>query len=347
MSFKLEVDMLQEGAIKEHELGDLGIFRIPIPIPFRNAGGPVNAYVIEEEQGFLLFDPGLGLENSQAALAEGLIRTGHRFEDLNRIVLSHGHIDHFGAAAWVVEQAGRAIPITIHSADAGKVLQSGADWPNLLSRNSNYLSSLGIPMHALEEMVSILSKNPGFGRRLAEVEPLLPGDKFQCKHVTLEALHTPGHTRGLCCLYDRDHRILFSADHLLERVSPNPIIELGQEGEPVSYKPLITYLKSLEQVRSLAIDLVLPGHAAPFTAHLEVIKSLHAFYQRRQTKILDILNSGPQSAYEIMTKLFSSDTGFELFLMLSETLGNLEVLEERGEVERLMDGTIIRFRVHR
>jgi glyoxylase-like metal-dependent hydrolase (beta-lactamase superfamily II) len=337
--------MFREGAIKESELGDLGIFRIPIPIPFHQAGGPVNAYVIEEERGFLLFDPGLGLDNSQAALAEGLARTGHRFEDINRIVLSHGHIDHFGSAVWAMEQAGKIVPVSINSADAGKVLESGAEWPELLTLNSWYLSTLGMPSQVLEEMISILRKNPGLGRRLAEVLPLLPGDRFQCKHVTLEVLHMPGHTPGLSCLYDREHRILFSGDHLLERVSPNPLIELGSAGEPVSYKALVTYFKSLERVRELAVDLVLPGHSAPFGEHQSVIDSLHAFYQRRQAKLLDILKNGPLTPFEIMGKLFSSDSGFELFLMLSETLGNLELLEEKGAVERLVDNDPIRFRI--
>jgi glyoxylase-like metal-dependent hydrolase (beta-lactamase superfamily II) len=337
--------MLREGAIKESELGNLGIFRIPVPIPFHQAGGPVNAYVIEEERGFLLFDPGLGLENSQAALADGLASTGHHFKDINRIILSHGHIDHFGSAAWAMEQAGRTIPVLINSADAGKVLESGVEWPDLLARNSRYLSILGMPSQIQAEMVAILRKNPGLGRRLAEVLPLLPGDRFQCKHVTLEVLHMPGHTPGLSCLYDREHRILFSGDHLLERVSPNPLIELGSAGEPVSYKALVTYFKSLERVRTLSVDLVLPGHATPFGKHSNVIDSLHSFYQRRQAKLLDILKDGPRTPFEIMGKLFTADSGFELFLMLSETLGNLEVLEEKGAVERLADNDPIRFRI--
>jgi glyoxylase-like metal-dependent hydrolase (beta-lactamase superfamily II) len=337
--------MSREEAIKESELGILGVFRIPIPIPFHQAGGPVNAYVIEEERGFLLFDPGLGLDNAQAALAEGLARTGHRFQDINRIVLSHGHIDHFGSAAWAMEQAGKTIPVLINSADAGKILESGVEWPELLAINSWYLSILGMPSQVQEAMVSILKKNPGLGRRLAEVSPLLPGDRFQCKHVTLEVLHMPGHTPGLSCLYDREHRILFSGDHLLERVSPNPLIELGSAGEPVSYKALVTYFKSLERVRVLAIDLVLPGHADPFGGHQRVIDSLHSFYQRRQAKLLDILKNSPLTPFEIMNKLFSSDSGFELFLMLSETLGNLEILEEKGAVERVADGELIRFHI--
>jgi glyoxylase-like metal-dependent hydrolase (beta-lactamase superfamily II) len=183
------------------------------------------------------------------------------------------------------------------------------------------------------------------GRRLAEVTPLLPGDTFQCRHVTLEVHHTPGHTPGLCCLYDRDHRLLFSSDHLLEHVSPNPLIEFRPEGERAPFKPLVSYFESLDRVRALPVDLVLPGHAAPFSAYLEVIDSLTAFYERRQAKLLKALDRGPLTVYEAVRELFALTNTFELFLMISETLGNLEVLEDRGEIECQKDDELIRFRL--
>jgi glyoxylase-like metal-dependent hydrolase (beta-lactamase superfamily II) len=329
--------------MQEHELDDLGIFRIPVPIPFRQAGGPANVYLVEEEHGFLLFDTGLGTDESRAALSEGLARTGHRFEDVNRIILSHGHFDHFGAAAWIQEQIGRSVPTLIHAADSGKVLESGADWPTLLMRNGRYFSTLGVPMPLLEETAAIIGRNAEMGRRLATVTPLLPGERFRCKHVTLEVLHMPGHTPGLCCLYDRHHRLFFSADHLLEHVSPNPLIELSPKGEAPSFKPLVTYLGSIDRVRALSIDLVLPGHATPFSEHRKVIDSLSGFYERRQAKLVDALKRGPLTVYEAMKGLFTSDNGFELILMISETLGNLEVLEARGEIARETNGERIRF----
>jgi len=331
--------------MKEKDLEEIGIFRIPVPIPFVQAGGPVNAYVVEEERGILLLDPGIGTRLAQAALAEGLAKTGHRFEEVNRIVLSHGHIDHYGIAAWVQEQTGRVVPISIHSADAEKVLQSAADLPDLLSRNREYFAKLGVPLPILEETIANIHRNDDLGRRLPDVMPLVPGDTFHCKHATLEVLHMPGHTPGLCCFYDRKHKLLLSSDHLLERVSPNPLIELRSNGKPTPFRPLISYFESLDRVRSLAIDLVLPGHAAPFSAYLELIDSLFDFYQHRQAKILDILEDGARTAYEVMRRLFPPASGVELILTISETLGNIEMLENRGRIVREAEGEFIRFRV--
>jgi len=329
--------------MKESELAKLGIFRIPVPVPFPQAGGPANVYLIEEQQGFLLFDTGLGTESSCKALEDGLAQTGHRLKEVTRIILSHGHIDHFGAAAWIQEQAGRKIPISIHAADASKVLASGANWPTLLRQNKWYFSHLGVPESLIDETAAMLARGGGLGKQLEEVTPLVPGEKIRCKHVCIEVLHMPGHTWGLCCLYDPDHKLFFSADHLLEHISPNPLMELHSQGQPLSFKPLVAYFKSIEKVRALDIDLVLPGHAVPFHGHLRVIESLLDFYQRRQLKLLTVLEGGPLTVYQAMKELFSSGNGFELILMISETLGNLEVLEEKGKVKREKRGNLFLF----
>ncbi len=334
--------------MQEHELEALGVFRIPVPIPFKEAGGPANVYVIEEESGLLLFDAGLGTELSKSALAAGFSRIGRRFEDVNRIILSHGHIDHFGAAAWILEKSGRNIPVYIQRADTDKVLASGADWPELLSKNAEYFKMLGSPAQALEEAISALGGNAGvLGRKLEAATPINQGDSFRCKHLALEVQHMPGHTAGLCCLYDRERRLFFSADHLLERVSPNPLMELRSDGRPPAYKPLINYFESLRRTRELSMDLVLPGHAQPFRGPIDVIDSLFAFYRIRQAKILDALKRKPMTPYEAMRELFptSSIKGFDFLLTLSEALGNLQLMEHRGRIKSEIDGDLMRFRL--
>ena len=145
----------------------------------------------------------------------------------------------------------------------------------------------------------------------------------------------PGHTPGLLCLHDRSHRILFSDDHLLERVSPNPLIELGPDGSDGFFRPLVAYLDSLARTRALEVDLVLPGHGPPFGRHREVIDTLRAFYARRQERFLEALQAGPLTPFEIASALFKQLRPGDAFLVLSEVIANLEVLEERGKVGRL------------
>jgi len=180
-------------------------------------------------------------------------------------------------------------------------------------------------------------------RRIPKVEPLDLAEPLRMKHVTLEPMHMPGHTPGLLCLYEREHRLFFSDDHLLEHVSPNPLIELGPDGEE-GWRPLVAYLESVGRLHALDVDTVLPGHATPFGDHRAVIDRLLAFYGKRQQKIREGLRNGPLTGWEVTLHLFPRAPAAAMFLTVSETLANLEVLEDRGEVVRAADGDVLRFR---
>jgi glyoxylase-like metal-dependent hydrolase (beta-lactamase superfamily II) len=156
-------------------------------------------------------------------------------------------------------------------------------------------------------------------------------------------MHMPGHTPGLVCLHDREHRLFLSDDHLLEHVSPNPLIELGPDGEE-GWRPLLAYVESVGRLRALDVDLVLPGHAEPFGDHRRVIDALLDFYGKRQERILDELAGGPLTGWEVTRRLFPRAPERAMFLTLSEALANLEVLEAGGTVTRERDGEWIRFR---
>ena len=87
-------------------------------------------------------------------------------------------------------------------------------------------------------------------------------------------------------------------------------------------------------MRQLPVSLVAPGHGEPFTGHAEVIDRLLVFYDRRQTKILDLLREGAATPAELAPRIFPHAKPSQLYLVLSEVMGNLEVLEERRKVRR-------------
>jgi glyoxylase-like metal-dependent hydrolase (beta-lactamase superfamily II) len=163
---------------------------------------------------------------------------------------------------------------------------------------------------------------------------LAPGARLITRHLELEVLHMPGHTPGLVCLHDRAHRLLFSNDHLLERISPNPLMELGPDGGDGHFRPLLAYLDSIRRTRALELDAVLPGHGPPFGGHRQVIDTLLGFYRRRQERFLSFLGDGPLTPHELSLRLFRQVRAGDTFLILSEVMANLEVLEAAGAVVR-------------
>src|SRR5512142_1598108 len=161
----------------ERDLPDLGIHRIPVPIPFPQAGGPVNVYAIEEAGGgVLLFDSGLGTPEAEAALEAGLARAGRRFSDVRRIVVSHGHVDHYGAARTVLERSGGDVPVYAHPADIPKIAESGPGWREQAPRYAAHLARLGVPPEAMRASAEELGRGRKMARRLAEVRPIEAGE---------------------------------------------------------------------------------------------------------------------------------------------------------------------------
>ncbi|MCM2334420.1 MAG: MBL fold metallo-hydrolase, partial [Anaeromyxobacteraceae bacterium] len=211
----------------ELDLAALGVHRIAVPIPFAAAGGPVNLYAIEEAGGGLtLFDAGLGSEEAQAALLAGFARLGRRLEEVTRIVVSHGHVDHFGAARFVQEHAPGAA-VWAHPADAGKLDEAGPRFQDHAPAFDAHFARLGVPVEVRAAMLRAGERSYGWSRRVAGVRPLADGDVVEGRAVRFTVRHDPGHTPGLVTLHEPRHGLLLSADHLLERVSPNPLIELG------------------------------------------------------------------------------------------------------------------------
>jgi glyoxylase-like metal-dependent hydrolase (beta-lactamase superfamily II) len=202
---------------------------------------------------------------------------------------------------------------------------------------------MGVPPEVVREAAAEVSGGMTLARRIPRVEPLDLSGPLRLRHVTLEPMHMPGHTPGLLCLYDREHRLFLSDDHLLEHVSPNPLIELGPAGEE-GWRPLVAYLASVGRLHDLEVDLVLPGHAEPFAGHRGVIDGLLRFYAKRQARIRALLSERPQSGWELTRALFPRAPPAALFLTASETLANVEVLEARGEVARELADGRVRFR---
>ncbi len=327
-----------------HPLTELGITRVPCPVPFPEAGGPVNVYVIEEDGGGVaLFDSGLGTPAGEEAVQEGLKALGLGFQSVRRVLLSHGHIDHYGLAQTIREASGA--PVFVHELDRNKVELPGEEFQRSRAAYDGYLTRLGVDRSA----IAMLGKGQRYtltmARAVEKTEPLLDGEQLRFRHFSATVVHAPGHTPGLCCLHVPEHGLFFAGDHLLERVSPNPLLEVGPEGETAKFRALATYLKTAAKTRELDLELILPGHDQPFHDHRKVIDGLVSFYARRQGRLLAKLADGPKSAVELVQHLFPHVGLRSLYLTLSEVVGNLEVLEEKGAVVMLPAEPIYRWRL--
>jgi glyoxylase-like metal-dependent hydrolase (beta-lactamase superfamily II) len=85
---------------------EAGIHRLAIPTPFQV--GRVNAYLIEDSP-LTLLDSGPNSAKAMDELEQALARHGHAVEDLELLIVTHQHIDHFGLASVLARRSGAEV----------------------------------------------------------------------------------------------------------------------------------------------------------------------------------------------------------------------------------------------
>lgn len=188
---------------------------------------------------------------------------GHSISELRRIVITHGHVDHYGFARTLVELSGARV--FIRKDDIRKVTGVHAkDFTENFYEMKDFLLGMGMPEEEIENTREGVKKFAAFGKQLSDCEPFDNGNTFALgSGGQLKVIHCPGNTPGSVCLYDEGNRILFTGDHFLQDRVPNTIIE-PIFGRARKYKSMVSYLSSVERMKRLSVDLVYPGHGNPF-----------------------------------------------------------------------------------
>ena len=82
-----------------------GVLRTQLPISIPGLGH-VNMYVLEDERGVAVVDPGLPDKNSFAMVRKRLDQVGVPLKNVHTVIVTHSHPDHFGGAYWLRAETG-------------------------------------------------------------------------------------------------------------------------------------------------------------------------------------------------------------------------------------------------
>jgi glyoxylase-like metal-dependent hydrolase (beta-lactamase superfamily II) len=140
------------------------------------------------------------------------------------------------------------------------------------------------------------------------------------------------------CLYEADKKVLVCGDHILFDITPN-ITHWEQLENSLDH-----YLKNLEKVYTLEVDLVLPGHRNIWNDHRKRITELHEHHRNRLNEALLALESGGKTAWDIAPYItwdieFNSWQEFpsvQKFFAIGETIAHLDYLVLNGRARREM-----------
>jgi glyoxylase-like metal-dependent hydrolase (beta-lactamase superfamily II) len=300
--------------------------RLSIPTPFQM--GPVNAYLA----GRTLVDPGPDSDDSWAALTDGLANHGLEPGDVDRVLITHPHPDHFGAARRL-QEAGAEI---LASPDCAEII---AAFDDRLDYEQSFFADFFVCNGMSRSTVSTVTELPEAYLPYApncEVDRTLDhGETLTVdgREITVEAVtgHAPGELL-FSFTVDGDRQAIVG-DHVLGGVTPNPLLQPPPEPGSARPRVLPAYNDSLSALRDRSIDRMLPGHGGVIDGPSERVDEILAANEDRTGNVRAIVD-GPATGMEVMEALFDDLPVIEYFPAMSEAIGHLDVLEARGELTR-------------
>lgn len=298
---------------------------IPLVLPTPYPVGPVNAYLLPGPP-VTLVDCGPKTPEALTALRDGLERAGARLEEIERLVITHGHLDHFGLAATVAAESGAEV--CAHRADLPKLTGDRA----FVEPMRVLVREAGFPSSVAEVLLEALRRYRG------QFDPITPacllndGDLLPLADGALEVLHTPGHAQGHICLRNGlwDGGALISGDLLLEEISPNPLVEFDGSGQRIRTLPVL--LRSLQRIIALEPAITYPGHGDPIPEPAWRARELLLHHEARKDRLAQMLAGRAWTLREVAAAWFPDLSPANLILGLSEVLGHLDLIEEAGRL---------------
>lgn len=315
-------------------------------------------YFVEDDP-LTLIDTGVKSRASLAALESALDELGYGVADIERVVLTHGHRDHFGLVETLRERGAR-LECWVHEADAPMVEDFEAVVQSRLADTFELFREAGATEDVLERIADdrshLLDQNLAEGQATRVDRALREGDRVEWKDFAVRVLHSPGHTPGHLLLEDERAGLLFTGDQVMGQGVPRAeTFYLGALPDPSDpcrrrprFKGLVELRRSLRRLRGRSDRWLLPGFGGLVRRAERTIRDTILYYDVRLQRIerslrhLAAMNQ-EVTAFDLRTALFPPDEPLEqIRSQILLLIGALDCLEEDGLVvsRRRGDGVL-------
>jgi glyoxylase-like metal-dependent hydrolase (beta-lactamase superfamily II) len=216
--------------------------------------GVTNFYLIEESGKYTLVDA--GTPGDWAFFARSLAALGGKLADLDAVLLTHAHPDHTGFAERARAEAGAKVWIHARDEQAARTGKTG--------KRDGKVASYLLRAAFYRTTFSLLRRGGGRMIPIAEVSAFADGERIDVPGRP-RAVHAPGHTPGSAAILFEGRRALLTGDVI---ATENPLTgRLGPQIMPSGLNENTPQaLASLDALRGIDADLLLPGHGDPWTA---------------------------------------------------------------------------------
>ena len=316
-----------------------GIHCLPIPTPF--AVGRVNCYLIDDDP-LTLVDTGPNSGTSLTALEAALGEHGRRIEDLERIVITHQHMDHFGLVSILVDRSGAEVcaldRLTSWLERFGESTEEDDAFAEAIMLRH------GIPGDMVMVLRALSRQYRAWGASATATTLLADGATLGFAGRNWRVHHRPGHSPSDTVFHDDRSGELVAGDHLIRHISSNPLLTrplVGGDGERP--KALVDYIASMKATQAMDVEVVLPGHGEAFGEHRALIDERLRMHDRRARKLHGLVEERSRTAYELAQELWGNVAVTQAYLTLSEVLGHMDLLVDDGRVVEHEDDGVVRF----
>ncbi len=308
-----------------------GVWRLRLALPWPGVPhGNVWAVAAPDDDGIVLFDTGIGGKGRMRQFELALAQVGFGIEDVRLVVCTHSHTDHYGLAASILDATG--CELWMHPA-WGHVRPMADDPAAALEQRIEVARQSGVPAEALERYRESRSGDTetGIDRIVEPDRELLPGVEVETGLGTWQVHETPGHAPSHVVFHQPERRLLISGDHLLGRTVL--FFDHGHSPDPIG-----EFLRGLDEVEPLEVDLVLPGHGRPFRDPEAKIAEARRQVEELLGKVRTSLAEGEKMAFEIVGEIVGADnvntpvSAWVLQIVLS-CLDHMTILGEVAVVE--------------
>lgn len=302
------------------------IFLNEVVLP-KNPLKALNCYIIKSNDRTLVIDSGFDHPETEELFFKGLEEVGAEIGKTD-MFLTHLHADHSGLAA------------KFKNRYDGKVFCSEKDSLYINSMKDTLYSEHFVPIlktMGINEGVDFFKTHPGLVYCIKEkidTTFVKEGDKINIGEYNFEVVDVMGHTPGHLALYEKNSKIFFGGDHILNKITPNISFWHFKYGDILGI-----YLENLDKIYNLDINFVFSAHRSIIENHKSRIEELKKHYRERNNEVLELLKQVEKaSAIEIAAKMhwdyrannFEEFPNNQKWFATGEALANLEHLRALG-----------------
>jgi len=315
-----------------------GIQQIKVPMS-HNRLGYTYSYFLEED--LTLIDAGTGSQEALQGLRRELRSLNKDLNEIKRIIVTHLHGDHIGLVDYIRGISGAEVfahrsAIDFQRLKAFRTENNGDD-----IKKETKLMGGGKFMSLLNNVTRRTRGRP----YILEIDrPVDDGETLLLKDSELKIFWTPGHAASHICLHDAKRQLFYAGDHALPKITPHVSLH-----DPWGGNPLNDFMNSLDKIRDLEVNIVLPAHEYIYHDLDARIDAIQRHHIERCGEMKDAIRNGANTVFDISSKVHWDSRPWPQMsfwtkrMAAAETLAHLVYMRTKGEIVEEVKNSVLHY----